>query len=113
MKTALRSLPSGGQTDPPAAAQHNEAVILMTASLSAQTKKKTVDTHKIQFPLHHDEVQPISLGVMLNLVEPSSLHPASCHDTDQRRSEEQNAKNPVMERTVLEMSAKVTSRLTL
>lgn len=85
----------------------------MTASLSAQTKKKTVDTHKIQFPLHHGEVQPISLGVMLNLVEPSSLHPASCHDTDQRRSEEQNAKNPVMERTVLEMSTKVTSRLTL
>ena len=31
MKTALRSVPSGGQTDPPAAALHNEAVILMTS----------------------------------------------------------------------------------
>lgn len=31
MKTAPRSVPSGGQTDPPAAVLHNEAVILMTS----------------------------------------------------------------------------------
>lgn len=47
------------------------------ASLSAQTPRteKTVDTHKIQFPLHHAEAHRSFLGVMLNLVEPSVTPP--------------------------------------
>lgn len=61
MKTALQSVPSSGQTDPPAAVLHNEAVIPMegiSPSLSAQMLyiEKTIDTQEIQFPLHHIKV---------------------------------------------------------
>lgn len=48
------------------------------ASLSVQTQciEKTVDTHKIQFPLHHIEAHRNFLRVMLNLVKPSVTPPS-------------------------------------
>lgn len=74
MKTALQSVPSSGQTDPPATVPHNESVIPMLAispSLSPQMRyiEKTIDTQKIQFPLRHIKVHRNFRREILNIVE--------------------------------------------